>query len=384
MDDAWIELGNRRLVSFTSLDPGRYTLRVQGSNNDGVWNEEGARVILAVAPPPWGTWWAYSLYALGISAVVFGFVRSQQRKVERAREVNRQLKEVDELRGELLGNLKQVVDERTEQVAERERLLAEVEAKNAELERFNYTVSHDLKSPLVTIKGFLGMLERDVAAGKHERAQHDMRRIHAAADKMQQLLDELLHLSRMSHESTEPVSVQLDGVARAALDAVAGEITARGVDVEIAADLPVVMGDRVRLREVFQNLLANAVKYMGDQEKPKVEVGFQWRGPETIFYVRDNGSGIDPPYHEKIFGLFERLETREEGTGIGLALVKRIVEQHGGRIWVESEGNGRGSTFCFTIRQAGTDVAEAGGERPAEGGAVVMAGNRFQRRSTGS
>ncbi len=386
-NEEWIDLGNRRLVSFTNLDPGRYVLRLQGSNNDGVWNEDGAEISIAVAPPPWLTWWAWTLYALALGAVVFAFIRSQQGKVEREREVNRRLKEVDELRGELLGNLKDVVEERTEQVAERERLLAELEVKNAELERFNYTVSHDLKSPLVTIKGFLGMLERDTAAGRHERARHDIRRINAAADKMQQLLDELLHLSRMSHEATEPVAVPIDEVAREALEAVAGAVDERAVAVEISADLPLVIGDRVRLRELFQNLLANAVKYMGDQQEPRVKVGMQWRGPETIFYVRDNGSGIDPRYHDKIFGLFERLVTAEEGTGIGLALVKRIVEQHGGRIWVESEGLGSGSTFCFTLQQADATAREAAGEAadeaPAKDGAsVVMAEDRFRRKSS--
>ncbi len=109
------------------------------------------------------------------------------------------------------------------------------------------------------------------------------------------------------------------------------------------------MGDRTRLREVYQNLLANAVKYMGGEPAPRVEVGLRWQGEETVFTVRDNGSGVDPRYRDKIFGLFERLETGGEGTGIGLAVVQRIVEMHGGRVWVESQGKGRGSTFCFTL-----------------------------------
>ncbi len=367
----WLELGDERRVSFTNLDAGSYVLRVQGSNNDGVWNAEGAAIRIAVAPAPWRSVWAYSLYALALAGVVFGFVRSQQRKVERERAISRRLREVDKLRSDLLANLKEVVDQRTAQVAERERLLAELEAKNAELERFNYTVSHDLKSPLVTIKGFLGMLERDTAAGQHERARHDIRRIHAAADRMTQLLDELLHLSRLGHETVEPESVALDAVAREALDAVAGAIEKRGVEIEIDPDLPVVLGERIRLREVYQNLIANAVKYMGDQRAPRVEVGARWNGAETVFTVRDNGSGIDPRYHDKVFGLFERLDSAEEGTGIGLALAKRIVERHGGRIWVESEGAGRGSTFCFTLPQA-ADV----GERRNGAGAAPAARRR--------
>jgi signal transduction histidine kinase len=372
----WIELGHRRRVSFTNLDPGRYVLRFMGSNNDGVWNEEEAEIVLSVAPPPWGTWWAWSLYALAALAVVGVFVRAQQRKVEREREVNRRLREIDQLRGELLVNLKTVVDKRTSEVAERGRLLAEVEAKNAELERFTYTVSHDLKSPLVTIKGFLGMLERDAAAGDEERVRHDVRRIHAAADKMQRLLEELLHLSRVSHQAVKPEAVPLAELAREAWELVAGAVAERGVEVAIEPALPVVMADRLRLREVYQNLLANAVEYMGDQPAPRVEVGMRWQGEETVFFVRDNGRGVEPRYRNKIFGLFERLDTGREGTGIGLAVVKRIVEMHGGRIWVESEGEGRGSTFCFTLALPGEEA-----KPEAEGASVLRADDRFRRSS---
>ncbi len=124
--------------------------------------------------------------------------------------------------------------------------------------------------------------------------------------------------------------------------------------------MPVVYGDRVRLLEVYQNLLENAVKFNGDQETLRVEVGMRLEGDEPLFYVSDNGRGIDPQHHEKVFGLFEQLGAGTEGTGIGLALAKRIVEAHGGRIWVESEGQGHGSTFCFTLPQ------EERPPRPAE------------------
>ena len=119
----------------------------------------------------------------------------------------------------------------------------------------------------------------------------------------------------------------------------------------IAPDLPPVTGDRLRLVEVYQNLIENAVKYMGDQPAPRVEVGTRHDAEtgETVFYVADNGMGIDPRYQRKVFGLFERLDAGTEGTGVGLALVTRIVEVHGGRVWVESEGRGKGSTFCFTL-----------------------------------
>jgi len=130
---------------------------------------------------------------------------------------------------------------------------------------------------------------------------------------------------------------------------VQGRIAVRGVEVEIAPNLPTVYGDRVRLVEVVQNLVDNACKFVGSQPHPRIEIGARQDGDQTVFYVRDNGMGIEPPYHDKVFGLFEKLDPTSEGTGIGLALVKRIVETHGGKIWVESEGNGKGCTFYFTL-----------------------------------
>ena len=124
--------------------------------------------------------------------------------------------------------------------------------------------------------------------------------------------------------------------------------------------MPSVYGDRLRLLEVYQNLIDNAVKFMGDQTSPRIEIGAQQHDGEVVCFVRDNGIGIASEYHEKVFGLFERLDTVIDGTGIGLALVKRIVEVHGGRIWVESEGEGRGTTFWFTLPHWGEPISADG------------------------
>ena len=247
--------------------------------------------------------------------------------------------------------LRDEITERQRIEAERERLLAEQEARNAEMERFTYTVSHDLKSPLITIRGFLGLLEQDVIRGNVERMQTDITYIHTAAATMQRLLDELLELSRIGRVVHPLTEIPLSALAHEAVTLVGGQIAARGVQVHIAPDLPVVVGDRPRLLEVLQNLVDNAVKFMGTQTTPRIEIGCRQEEKATVYYVRDNGVGIDPRYHAKVFGLFERLEPGGDGTGIGLALVKRIIEVHGGRIWVESAGRGCGSTFCFTLSQ---------------------------------
>ncbi|MHC4395699.1 MAG: sensor histidine kinase [Planctomycetota bacterium] len=228
-------------------------------------------------------------------------------------------------------------------------LVAELEVKNKELEHFTYAVSHDLKSPLITIKGFLGMLAQDAAEGNTEQMNGDMARISNAAEKMRQQLDELLELSRVGQQVKAPEKVSLGELAREAVELVTGRISERDVQIGISPDMPIVYGDHPRLLNVLQNLIDNAVKFMGEQSEPCVEIGVRQDGSETVCYVRDNGIGIDPDYQENIFGLFDKLERESEGTGVGLALAKRIVEVHGGHIWVESEGLGKGSTFCFTI-----------------------------------
>ncbi len=235
---------------------------------------------------------------------------------------------------------------------EREAMVRELEAKNAELERFTYTVSHDLKSPLVTIRGFLGLLQQDAAAGRKEQMDRDVDKIRGATETMGRLLDELLELSRIGRLVNPPQDVALGDLAREAEAQLAGAVAERRAQLVIAADLPVVSGDRVRLLEVLQNLIDNAVKFAGDKPQPRIEVGTRRDGEDTVLFVRDNGMGIDPRYHDKVFGLFERLDPGIEGTGVGLALVRRIVEVHGGRIWIESEGEGRGSTFCFTLPES--------------------------------
>lgn len=238
------------------------------------------------------------------------------------------------------------------ELVERKKLILQLEANNAELERFTYTVSHDLRNPLVTIKGFVGMLEKDLRDGRDDKVASDLQRISVAADKMHALLADLLELSRIGRIMNPPEDVDLAQVVNEAIETMDARLRSKNVIVHCTLDLPTIYGDRIRLREVFENLIDNAAKYMGDQPEPTIEIGTRCEADETIIFVRDNGLGIEPQFHNRIFGLFDKLNPTSEGTGIGLALLKRIVETHGGKIWVESEGLGKGSTFCFTIPDA--------------------------------
>lgn len=230
---------------------------------------------------------------------------------------------------------------------EREKLIGELEEKNSELERFTYTVSHDLKSPVITIRGFLGFLEQDALSGNLPRLKSDIKRISDATDKMQTLLSELLDLSRVGRLVNPPRLVPFNEIVYEALDLVQGRIQANHVQVNIQDGMDSVYVDRQRVVEAVQNMIDNAAKFIGAD--PKIEIGQEGsEGGMPVFFIRDNGIGIPDQHQERIFGLFNKLDAGSEGTGIGLALVRRIVEVHKGRIWVRSE-LGKGSTFFFTL-----------------------------------
>lgn len=233
--------------------------------------------------------------------------------------------------------------------ADRESLIKELEAKNAELERFTYTVSHDLKSPLITIKGFLGYVEMDARNGKMDMLASSIQRINSAADRMQELLNDLLELSRIGRLMNPPSDVPFGQIVREAMELVHGALDEKHVRIEVQEGMPTVRGDRVRLTEVIQNLVENAIKFMGNQSAPRIQIGTHGiENGKPIFFVRDNGQGFDSQFADRIFGLFNKLDPHTEGTGIGLTLVKRIVEFHGGRIWAESTP-GQGAVFYFTL-----------------------------------
>jgi signal transduction histidine kinase len=234
---------------------------------------------------------------------------------------------------------------------EREALIQRLKLKNQELDRFAIRVSHDLKTPLITVAGFLGYLKQDIKAGNHERAEKDLAQINEAARKMGKFVDELLDLSRVGRIINPPKDLPFEEIVRDALQATDGILKARQVQVEIDPIFPFVHVDRVRIVQVMQNLITNAVKFMGDEPQPIIRIGFEEIDGEHIFSVADNGIGIPPQHHESIFELFNRLNPEIDGTGIGLGLVKRIIEVHHGKIWVESSA-GTGSIFKFTLAPA--------------------------------
>ena len=227
----------------------------------------------------------------------------------------------------------------------------ELEERTEELERFNYTVSHDLRSPLVTINTFLGFLKQDMRMGETEKIAEDMYHIRTAVERMGLLLDDLLSLSRLGWVADQPEPLSLKALLEHALTLVQGQIQESGAKISLPNSDIILYADPSRLLEIWQNLIDNALTYGMTEKNTHIDIGFA-SGSDTVFYVRDYGPGIAPEYREKIFGLFEKLDRNSKGSGLGLALGKRIVEKHGGTIWVESAGEGQGCCFKFTLPAA--------------------------------
>lgn len=227
--------------------------------------------------------------------------------------------------------------------------VAELETQGAQMERFTYSLAHELRSPLVTIRGFLGLLAKDVESGDRARIHRDLERIQAATEVMQESLDQLLDLASIGRSSETLDDVELCALAAEARERIEGLLERHGATITIDGPLQRVRGDRHRLVEIYGQLFDNALKFSVDGVDPVIHVGRRFDGDQAVLFVRDNGIGIERRFHRKVFDLFERLDPHSDGVGIGLALVKRVVEVHGGRVWIESLGPDMGTTVCFTL-----------------------------------
>lgn len=322
--DDWISLAGRE-IRVNNLPAGRRMLEVRARKYQGPWSN-AARFDFTVQPPLWAEWWFWLLTLGGLGALVYGAVRIQSARVRHRAEV-----------------LERKVAERTEQLAE----------KKEELESFIYTVSHDLKAPVVSLQGMASLLKLDLGDQLQGDAALYLERIHANTLHMQRLINELLMLSRIGRIKEERQPVDMKELIRETMNELRGQIELKKASVTIADFLPTVTCERDRLRQVWVNLLTNAVHYSRPGTPPVIKIGAQngSLGFHT-FFVRDNGIGIAREYHEKVFDIFYRVNGKyadSESTGVGLAIVKRIINTHGGSVWVESEGCGSGSTFWFTL-----------------------------------
>lgn len=310
-----------------------------------------ATLYTPLAVPEWsipyieGVWLEYLVFSLAVLFAVIAMSSlhtSKERLVERTAQLEDEVRERKRARDEILrlnAELEQRVIERT----------AELQAANKELEAFSYSVSHDLRAPLRAIDGFSNTLLEDYKDSLDERGQDYLQRVRNAAQRMGQLIDDILGLSRATRAEMRPQQIDMSDMAGSILDELHKSDPDRKVEVSVEPGL-IVTADAHLLNIALQNLIGNAWKFTAKKDVAHIEIGGFEHNAERVYYIRDNGAGFNPDYADKLFSPFQRLHTESEfpGTGIGLALAQRIIRRHGGRIWAEGAVD-QGATFYFTI-----------------------------------
>jgi len=254
------------------------------------------------------------------------------------------------------------ITERKKAQQAQERLSQQLQIKVSELEALSYSIAHDLKSPMLSIEGFSRLLRADIQNQKMERIQEDIRLLESGVSKMQQFINRTLEYSRAGYLVKRTENVPFGDIVKEVITEFTEQMSSIGATVSVAETFPRVYADRMRIVQALTNLIQNSIKYRDKTVPLKIEIGYWLSKDEVVFFVRDNGLGIDASETEKVFALFYRGTADGEGSGAGLAIVKRIIEAHGGRIWAQGQ-SGKGTTMCFTLpQQSGTNKGDNNGE----------------------
>lgn len=342
-DKDWNYVGEMHTATYTNLDPGTYLFKVKGLSNEGDWSSRITAIQLTIRPPYYRTWWFRILFLLLIASGTLLIYALRMRSTRKQRLL---------LEHKVMEQTIQLVhanEEVNRALLKTDKANEELEKKNKELEQFVYIASHDLREPLRTTTSFVQLLERQYKGRFDEKADMYLQYITDSSERMKVLIDDLLDYSRIDKQrEAEPVDCGL--LLKEVLTDLNVAIQETNA-VITAGPLPVINAYRTQLKQLFQNLVFNAIKFRQKNLAPVINISAEPKDDYWQFSITDNGIGIDSKNQEKVFGMFQRLHSRKdyEGSGIGLAFCKKIVELHQGTIWVES-AVGEGSTFHFTIK----------------------------------
>jgi two-component system, sensor histidine kinase ChiS len=317
-DKDWLDASNQRVAKYTNLNPGKYIFKVKGSNNDGIWNDVGKSITIIQLPPPWKTWWAYTLYVLAVTCILLYYVRGQQIKIARERAINSQLRYIDKLKDNFLAN-----------------------------------TSHELRTPLHGIIGLSTSLMEGAAGEISKDMKDNLQMIATSGKRLANLVNEILDFSRLKNKIVKIQQKPLN--LRHVVDTVTTMsrplLENKEIDLTNTVDelLPAIYADEDRLQQILFNLIGNAIKFT---ESGSIIISAEYNDNKICVHIKDTGIGIEPDMFTKIFESFEQVESHYDrkygGTGLGLAVTRQLVELHGGEISVQSV-IGQGSTFSFCM-----------------------------------
>jgi signal transduction histidine kinase len=334
-DKTWYDIGDRRSLELLDLPSGFHEIKARIRKPGTGWSQDVVLLAIDIVPPVWQRAWFRMMSVLAFLVVIFAFYRY---KVKRLKQLN--------------ATLNRLVSKRTMEIqAMNEEILSQndqLQDMVKELEAFSYSISHDLRAPLRSLIGYSKMLEEDFNEKLDEEGRRMLNVIQHNAARMNNMIDDLLKFSKLGKTELQKFKIDSEKLLKNILAEI-NISTQHNAEIKLNP-VPPIFADSELISQVWINLISNAIKYSAKKETPVVEIGSYSDGDEVVFYIKDNGAGFDMKYVDKLFGVFQRLHKMDEfeGTGVGLALVHRIVAKHGGRVWAEGEVN-QGATFYFSL-----------------------------------
>ena len=332
----WNYVADKNTATYTNLNPGTYTLHIKSSNADGIWVDNAISVFIKITPPFWETWWFRISITLVLIGLAYAFYLQRTRRIKA---YQRRLKKEIKARTFELEQQQHKLIETANQLSER----------NEEIKRFTYALSHDLKSPLGNITLLTRFIADDLGDKKSKDTEKYLEFIDEACATLQTLIADITEIAKLGHIKNKNEAVDTRQIAQKAIAMMVSRVQEQDVKILIAENMPVLVGDANRFFQVFENLLDNAVKYMGDQKNPSITIESHTTVDEIKITIRDNGSGMDKNALNKLFTPFERFNSSTKGTGLGLFMTKKVVESHEGTLTASSAGKGKGATFKLSF-----------------------------------